>query len=87
MIKLGTNSTTIRVISSHVTAWLNHQTSPDMSVIAPDSSEFLLQAVLEQKNIGWDQWFRGRISKKWGELYNNDIKTQNILINHPTALK
>jgi hypothetical protein len=87
MIKMGTNSTTIRVISAHLRAWFQETSPPDMNEIAPEASYQLQQAVKEQTSIGWDQWFRGRITRKWGELYNYDIKTPNIIIRRPSALK
>jgi hypothetical protein len=87
MIKMGTNSTTIRVLISHTRAWLEDLEMPNMSEIAPEASLELIKAVEEQTKIGWDQWFRGRISIRWGELYNNDIQKPNILIKRPSALR
>ena len=43
-----------------------------MEEIAPEAAEELKKAVKDQNNIGWGQWFQGRISIKWGELYNGD---------------
>jgi hypothetical protein len=87
MTAQGTNSTTIRVILSYVRAWLNRTEVPIMEDIAPEASTDLLRAVEEQNTIGWDQWFRGRISRTWGELYNHDIAKPNILIRRPSALR
>jgi hypothetical protein len=58
-----------------------------MEEIAPGASVHLIEAVEDQKRIGWGQWFRGRISKKWGELYNSDIESGNVKIQRPTALR
>jgi hypothetical protein len=29
----------------------------------------------EQEEIGWDQWFKGRFFKMWGEIYDIDLWT------------
>jgi hypothetical protein len=87
MIEFGTNTTTIRVILANIRAWLGKISPPELSEIAPEASAGLLSAIEDQNNIGWDQWFRGRISIKWGELYNYDMKTPNILIQRPSSLR
>jgi hypothetical protein len=87
MITMGTNSTVIRVLLAYINAWLNQTESPIMEDIAPEASDTLRKAVQEQTSIGWDQWFRGRISRTWGELYNSEIQKPNILTYKPSALK
>jgi hypothetical protein len=79
---MGTNTTTIRTITTMLNTWLNETEPPELYEIAPEASEHLKQALIDQQNIGWDQWFRGRISIKWGELYNHDILKPNILSKH-----
>jgi hypothetical protein len=69
----GTNTTTIRVIISYLNSWLQQSTLPDIQTIAPEASKFLEKAIHEQNQLGWDQWFHGRITIQWGEMYNNDI--------------
>jgi hypothetical protein len=73
MVKMGRNTTTIRVIITHFSAWLNKQKQPTMEEIVPDASVHLKEAVLGQLDIGLDQWFQGRICRKWGELHNDDV--------------
>jgi hypothetical protein len=87
MVNYGTNPTTIRLIISHLRAWLDQCQMPNIEDIAPEASESLREAVRNQTNLGWDQWFRGRIMILWGELYNNDISKTNVLIERPSALQ
>jgi hypothetical protein len=85
LITLGTNNDLSRVILAYLRAWLNDKKYPNIKEILPDASKYLSNAINEQQNIGWEQWFRGQISSSWGELYNNDIKTKNDLIQFPSA--
>jgi hypothetical protein len=87
MTNMGTNDTTIRVIIHNLRSWIDESVGPSMAVIAPDASVHLIEAFEDQQRIGWGQWFRGRISKKWGELYNSDIESGNVKIQRPTALR
>jgi hypothetical protein len=45
MGKMGTNTTTIRVIITHLSAWLNKQNQPTMEEIAPDASVHLKEVL------------------------------------------
>jgi hypothetical protein len=82
MVILGKNSTTIRVIMSRLNSWLNDVESIAIQELAPEASDYLKEAVKEQDTIGWEHWFCGRICIKWGELYNEDIKTPRLLCKH-----
>jgi hypothetical protein len=43
-------------------------------------SPLLRAAINEQNRLGWDQWFKGRISRKWGEIYlQNMIETNQTV--------
>jgi Reverse transcriptase (RNA-dependent DNA polymerase) len=72
-----TNSLTCNVIITHLTNWLNNDPQQDMRTIAPEASFTIQQAVTEQTRIGWDHWFKGRISTTWGVLYGNDLQVVN----------
>jgi hypothetical protein len=87
MIIMGTNTTTIRVIIAHLQAWLDDKPMPDLIEIAPEASEYLKKTVATQSKIGWDQWFRGRISIQWGEMYNNDIANPPFPLYRPSAAR
>jgi hypothetical protein len=52
---------------------LQQSTLPDIKTIAPEASKFLEKTIQKQNQLGWDQWFYGRITIQWGEMYNNDI--------------
>jgi hypothetical protein len=32
---------------------------------------------MQPKNIGWDQWIYGRMTKEWGIIQNHDIKSKD----------
>jgi hypothetical protein len=87
MLKMGTDTTTIRVTAAYLRAWLYDQIPPKVEGIAPDASIHLIEAVTTQTKIGWAQWFQGRICKKWGEICNDDICKPNIVASRPYALK
>jgi hypothetical protein len=72
----GINETTMRVISKYISAWIMQQESPLLSDIAPDASQHLKQAVKDQEKLGWDQWLKGRISIKWGEMVRYDLENK-----------
>jgi predicted RNA-binding Zn-ribbon protein involved in translation (DUF1610 family) len=82
---LGTNDDTSRTIVSNIQAWLYNQQKPILLEIVPDASDLLRKAVAKQDQIGRDQWFRGRISSSWGELYSQEIQKSNPLIKHPST--
>jgi hypothetical protein len=44
-------------------------------------------AFQEQCTIGWDQWLKGKLSKRWKNIYEQDLQ-QNILntANHPRII-
>jgi hypothetical protein len=73
-----TNETTTRVISSTINAWLNNASIPSLHELAPDASSSLEKAYAFQRDIGWEQFFKGRLSITWGELYNHDRSQPNI---------
>jgi hypothetical protein len=85
MIKLGTNTTTMKVLVAYIKAWLMNDEPPCLSEIAPDASKYLIEAVNDQNKLGCDQWLRGRISIKWGELYNEDILRATKPIKYASA--
>jgi hypothetical protein len=64
MIKLGTNLTTMKVLVAYIKAWLKNVEPLCLSDLAPEASHHLREAVDDQNKLGWDQWFRGRISIK-----------------------
>jgi hypothetical protein len=74
------DESTIRVIIANVRAWVTNTRPPALRTIAPDAAPLLRTALKEQNQIGWDHWFKGRISNKWAELY-----IQNLMLHeHPT---
>jgi hypothetical protein len=84
---LGTNQDSTRLIIMSLTNWLDNKAHPNIFEVVPDASSYLVQAMKEQSEIGWDQWFRGRISNTWGYLYQNDVQNGRALVNHPSADK
>jgi hypothetical protein len=78
MISTGTHETTTRTLLSHITSFLQQEDYKNINDIAPDASPHFKQTILDQEQIGWDQLLKGRISIKWGELYNHDIETDKL---------
>jgi hypothetical protein len=74
----GINETTKRVILKYIGAWISQQETPELKDIAPEASHSLKQAVEDQNKIGWDQWLKGRISIKWGEMVNYDLINKKV---------
>jgi hypothetical protein len=82
---LGTNADTIQILTTHVSAWLNQTKFQNVQEMVPDASKHLICAATEQHNIGWHQWFRGRITNTWGDIYFNDILIPNNLVKFPSV--
>jgi hypothetical protein len=55
MIYLGTNTDTIRVVTTYIQAWLYGKNYPKLVDIMPNASKYMKQAVQEQTDIGWHQ--------------------------------
>jgi hypothetical protein len=85
LITLGTSGDLTKVIVLSKKAWLHDEKKPDIKEIVPDASIHLLQAIGEQEKLGWSQWFRGKITTSWGDLYNHDISKPNNLVKFPSA--
>jgi hypothetical protein len=85
LITLGTSGDLTKIIVSFTKAWLHDEKNPDIKEIVPDASIHLVKAIGEQEKLGWSQWFRGRITKSWGDLYNHDISKPNNLVKFPSA--
>jgi hypothetical protein len=71
---------TKQVMVAYTRSWLCRTRKPALLTIAPDASPVLRVAINEQNRLGWDQWFKGRISRNWGELYlQNMINTDQTV--------
>jgi hypothetical protein len=68
----------------YVKAWMYNTDPINIKELVPDASKSLRQAIFEQNKIGWDQWFCGRISNTWGDLYQHDIQTKQHMIKYPS---
>jgi hypothetical protein len=73
---LHTDATLARAISTMVNHFLEDTIPPPIHEIAPNASTSLIKAFEDQETLGWDQWFCGRTSITWGEIYNHDIETK-----------
>jgi hypothetical protein len=63
------------VLTATINAWLNQAPIPSVTELIPDASEALRQAVQFQKEIGWENVFKGRLHIAWGEMYNHNHNT------------
>jgi hypothetical protein len=70
-----TNDTTKTIITQNVKCYLNNTECEPISTMVPDATKTLILASNEQKDIGWEHWFKGRITQEWATLVNYDIET------------
>jgi hypothetical protein len=59
-----------RVIGNCIRCLINGEEIPQMKELADNPSKELIEAYKEQNNIGWDQFVKGQLTIKWGEVYN-----------------
>jgi hypothetical protein len=70
-----------------VSTYLENKKSLGINTLVPDATVALKNAHMEQMQIGWQHWIKGRISINWGTLQNYDIKTKDTGIRFDTAKK
>jgi hypothetical protein len=70
-----TNDATKTIIIQNVKCYLNNTECEPISSMVPDATKTLILASNEQKDIGWEHWFKGRITQEWATLVNYDIET------------
>jgi hypothetical protein len=75
MRNMQTNETIIRVMTQNILEWLKGERPPNIREVCDDPSMTLIQAVSDQIQLGWDQFFCGRIYEKWGKMYEYEIAT------------
>jgi hypothetical protein len=85
LIDSHTNEETRVVIIQFLTTWLNQQPLPEMQTLIPEASPTLKKAVAEQSEMGWEHWFKGRLTMEWATLYNHDLKSTNHGMQNQTA--
>ena len=67
----NTNQVLTTTIMHCITSWLQFGEQPNMTSINIDnesSKDQIISAVKAQSVIGWDHFFKGRISKHWGDI-------------------
>jgi hypothetical protein len=62
----------------NISSCINEEPYNNIKDIAPNASKFFETTVQEQQKIGWEQVLKGRLSRKWGELYNYDIEQDKL---------
>jgi hypothetical protein len=79
--------TTIHVICSSLSAYLDGHETPTEPSLGLQHNTIIGLAFRDQCIIGWDQWLKGKLSKTWKTVYEQDIR-QNILhtANHPRVV-
>jgi hypothetical protein len=70
-----TNEATQTIIVQNVKSYLNNTKCEIISIMLPDATRALIAATKEQQAIGWEHWFKGRITQEWATLVNYDIAT------------
>jgi hypothetical protein len=81
LVNTNTHETTIRVLTYTINTWLNMNTIPQFPELAPDGSDTLRSAYMFQHEIGWEQFFKGRLHIAWGEMHNHT--QHHVSQNHP----
>jgi hypothetical protein len=66
---------TINVISTCLQAWLSQEDTPSIEILGIEYNDILSRAYYEQSQLGWENWFKGRITTAWREVYMNDVNT------------
>ncbi len=72
---LRTPQEIVAAIEHGLLAWASSHVNPDYAIRAPTRGSvkptdiILTQAFHEQTSLGWNQFLRGRISKKWGSAF------------------
>jgi hypothetical protein len=61
LVNTNTDTAITRVLTATISAWLNQAPIPSVTELIPDASEALRQAVQFQKEIGWENIFKGRL--------------------------
>jgi hypothetical protein len=59
----------------------------ELQLLIPDASLSLNAAYEAQEEIGWSEWFKGRMSKQWRILYAHDLRTTRHTMLHQTPEK
>jgi hypothetical protein len=67
------HDTAINVITTSIGCYFDGYDVPELQEMAPEANELLIRAFEDQEAIGWDQWFKGRLAKSWGAVYEFDL--------------
>jgi len=75
---VGTPAKLIQAFTQGIREWIINQTTtrqfPSSTSLFLDGKHPLQAAYLEQTNpIGWDQFLRGRLSRRWGDAYGEQF--------------
>jgi hypothetical protein len=82
-----TTTETHQLITQNIHNWFTGAIAIDAKEIAPVSSSTLLMVSKQQTQIGWNQWFKGRLSITWGTLRNFEIQNIETQTKYSTAEK
>jgi hypothetical protein len=82
-----TNTNTIIIIMECLTAYLSARDPESIEDLILEPGRLYQRVYWAQEDIGWEEWFKGRISKTWGELYAHDLETTNHNMPHQTPEK
>jgi hypothetical protein len=82
-----TSPATKQFLINNVYNSLNMQVNINAITIAPDASNAFMRVSNKQNDIGWDQWFKGRLTREWGTLRNHDLQNPMTQTRYTTAEK
>ena len=90
MLKNNTAKLMQIVIQMRMADWIKGDHMPRINVREEEGGMRVQKAVDEQDEIGWDQFFKGRMSKEWqiiqGEEYQTLSNQGEKILNHQTGL-
>jgi hypothetical protein len=84
---LRTDVSVTRVLIGYISAWLYRALPPQIEDLVTDPSQALIDAIEAQHRIGWDNFFKGRLSIQWATMYNHVINNTHHGLKHPTSEK
>ena len=90
MVKNNTSKLMRIVIQMRMADWINGDRMPRINVREEEGGMRVQKAVDEQDEIGWDQFFKGRLSKEWqliqDEEYQRLSNQGEKVLKHQTGL-
>jgi hypothetical protein len=76
LVNNDTHDTVRRIINECVYSWLYNKEIPSLDDITDNPSDDIRYAYNTQTYLGWNQFVRGRLTKRWMNIYKAQQSTQ-----------